>query len=286
MEWESRAIVLRVRPHSEHGAIVSLFSQTHGRHLGYGYGRKARNAPVGSFVHAHWRARLPDHLGHYRLEALTGPYPGTTLGLYALRACCELLEVLAAERTPYTALYEDTSLLLKQVSAWSAERQRAPAESFAETRLVAAYLRWEGALLGHLGFGLALKTCALGGGAGPIRYVSPRTGRGACASCGGPWEAKLLKIPGWLAEPQIELGTRGGNLDKTEILEGFRLTTHFMEHASHRMGVRLPRFRDEFVRTALTSGRASGRADGQAGGGQGEHTPHVEHGVEHGREAK
>ena len=198
MEWESRAIVLRVRPHSEHGAIVSLFSQTHGRHLGYGYGRKARNAPVGSFVHAHWRARLPDHLGVYRLEALTGPYPGTTLGLYTLRACCELLEILVAERTPYTALYEDTSLLLQQVSAWSAE-------DLAEARLVAAYLRWECALLEHLGFGLALKTCALGGGAGPIRYVSPRTGRGACALCGEPWEAKLLKIPGWL----------GGGPDRT-----------------------------------------------------------------------
>ncbi len=266
MEWESRAIVLRVRPHSEHGAIVSLFSQTHGRHLGYGYGRKARNAPVGSFVHAHWRARLPEHLGVYRLEALPSPYPGTTLGLYTLRACCELLEVLAAERTPYTALYEDTSLLLHQVSAWSAEHNEAGgvaegfAEGFTEARLVAAYLRWEGTLLGHLGFGLALKTCALGGGAGPIRYVSPRTGRGACAPCGAPWETKLLKIPAWLADPRIELGAIGLPLDKTDILEGFRLTTYFMEHAGHRLGVRLPRFRDEFVRTALITG------------GQGEHT--------------
>ncbi len=68
MDWSDEGIVLATRRHGESGAIVSLLTRAHGRHVGLvrgGAGRAARGLyQPGNRVNAVWRARLADHLGH------------------------------------------------------------------------------------------------------------------------------------------------------------------------------------------------------------------------------
>src|SRR3546814_7318231 len=72
MEWTDQAIVLSARRHGESAAIVTLLTREHGRHAGLvpgGAGKRSRGLyEAGNFVRATWRARLPEHLGHFACE--------------------------------------------------------------------------------------------------------------------------------------------------------------------------------------------------------------------------
>ena len=79
----------------------------------------------------------------------------------------------------------------------------------------------------ELGYGLDLASCAITGGSDDLRYVSPRSGRAVAASAAGPWQSKLLALPGFLHRGQ---GTPAGWRD------GLLLTGHFL--ARDAFGIR------------------------------------------------
>ena len=58
MEWQAPAVVLDARPLGEGGAVVSLLTEAHGRHVGLARGGASRaQAPVwqaGNLVEARW----------------------------------------------------------------------------------------------------------------------------------------------------------------------------------------------------------------------------------------
>ena len=72
MEWRDDGIILGLRRHGESSAIVELFTQGRGRHLGLVRGGRSKRMQVvlqpGNSVHATWRARLDEHLGAYAVE--------------------------------------------------------------------------------------------------------------------------------------------------------------------------------------------------------------------------
>ena len=76
MEWRAEGIVLSVRRHGEHAAIVDLLTADHGRHLGVVRGGASRKmAPLlqpGAQIDATWRARLDGHMGSYTVDLIRG----------------------------------------------------------------------------------------------------------------------------------------------------------------------------------------------------------------------
>ena len=76
MEWRAEGIVLGIRRHGEHAAIVDLFTAEHGRHLGVVRGGASRKmAPLlqpGAQLDATWRARLDAHMGSYTIDPIKG----------------------------------------------------------------------------------------------------------------------------------------------------------------------------------------------------------------------
>ncbi|MGL5009483.1 MAG: DNA repair protein RecO, partial [Paracoccaceae bacterium] len=146
MEWRAEGLVLLVRPHGEHAAVVELLTDAHGRHAGVVRGGASRRmAPVlqpGARVDVTWRARLGEHLGAFTVEPLQSrsALMGDRLGLAGLNAVCGLLHVALAEREAHPGLYGATQMLLDAMGTmpdWP--------------RL---YLQWELGLLEALGFGL------------------------------------------------------------------------------------------------------------------------------------
>ncbi|MGE4064852.1 MAG: DNA repair protein RecO [Rhodospirillaceae bacterium] len=214
ISWEDNGIVLAVRRLGEHDAIVSLLTETQGRHVGVvkgGSGKRARALlQAGNVVKAAWRGRLESHIGTYALEPLHNfasaamSSPGALAGLSAL---CAMIETTLPEREPHGAVYRHSLRLLEHLGAagWEAE-----------------YVLWEMALLRDMGYGLDLRTCAATGTTEDLAYVSPRTGRAVSRAAGAPYVDKLFTLPPFLRSEDAGYGV-------TDIVHGLALTGHFFE---------------------------------------------------------
>ncbi len=234
MEWRDQGVLLAVRKHGENSAIIEVFTAEHGRHAGVVRGASSRKmTPVlqpGAQLDVTWRARLADHLGSYTVEPLrsrAAAVMADRLTLSALNSICALLAFALPEREAHPALYQRSVTLfdlLGNTEGWPL-----------------AYLRWELALLEDLGFGLDLRRCAVNGSRDDLAYVSPKSGRAVSAEGAGEWADRLLPLPLCL------LGQ--GPAPNSEIVDGLRLTGHFLTHwLAHSLGNKpLPAARQRFV---------------------------------------
>jgi DNA repair protein RecO (recombination protein O) len=215
MDWRDEGILLAVRPHGEASTIIECLTREHGRHAGLVQGGQgATLSPAlqpGAQLLLDWRARLAEHLGHYRVELLrsrAAPIMADRAGLAALNAVGALLVTLLPEREPNPEIYEATLVLADALAA-------------AEWDWPARYARWEVTLLAALGFGLDLTRCAATGRTEELIYVSPRSGRAVSRGAGGAWADRLLPLPGFLA----------GRTEPTmgAVREALRMTGFFLE---------------------------------------------------------
>lgn len=214
-DWSGPAIALTARRHGETDAVLELFTPDHGRLAGLVYGgsgrRKRALLEPGTRLDALWTARGPDALGWFeRLEA-DGPGPAALLddpaALSALRYVTAILHEALPERQAYPALWAGTGVLLEAMAGgadWPP-----------------VLVRWEVGLLAQTGYGLDLTACALTGVRDDLAFVSPRTGRAACAAAGAPMADRLLPLPPFLADPAAPV--RSG-----DVADGLRLTGHFL----------------------------------------------------------
>jgi DNA repair protein RecO (recombination protein O) len=226
MDWSDRGIVLSARRHGETSLIVQLLTEQHGRHAGLvrgGASSRARGLyQPGNLLAVHWRARLAEHLGNYVCEMITSS-AATLLDnggkLAGLSAACALAEAALPEREPHDDIFASFAALIAALEA---------AGDWAEH-----YVRFELGLLGSLGFGLDLGSCAATGANDDLAYVSPKTGRAVSLSAGEAWRDKLLPLPPFLL---AEVAPAPG-----EIAQGLTLTGYFLErHVFEPQGKGLP----------------------------------------------
>jgi DNA repair protein RecO (recombination protein O) len=213
MEWSSPAYILNYHPHGERDAIVSLFTQEHGRYAGLvrgGQSMKHKNHwQPGHFVNVQWRARLSEHLGTLSGESVrdyTANLLDAPLGLATLLSACNLLHAALPERQAHTDLFFALEDLL-------------PLDEGMDD--LARYVRFELAVLNELGYGLDLTSCALTGATDNLAYVSPKTGRAVTQSAGAPWAARLLVLPAFLHKMRV--------LDWQQIYDGLVLSGLFLD---------------------------------------------------------
>ncbi len=149
MHLESEAIVVAVRAHGEHGAIVRALTPRDGVQAGYVRGGRSRRLrPVlvpGNSIHAEFRARTEDQLAQLSVElahsrAFLFSEPLAAAGI---EWACALTAAGLPEAQPYPALYAGLDGLLAAIEAAPSARGWA-----------AALVRYEILLLGELGFGL------------------------------------------------------------------------------------------------------------------------------------
>lgn len=193
MNLETPAIVLAVRNHAEHGAVVRLLTPRDGMQAGYVRGARGRRmrpvAVPGNLVEARLRSRSDEQLAHAELELSRSRAPllSEPLPAAAIEWATALAAAVLPEGHPYPRLYEALDGLLAAVEA-------APSALGWASSLV----RYELLLLAELGFGLDLDRCAL-----------------------DPRAAALLPLPRFVRE--------GGQGTWPEIERGLALTGHFVE---------------------------------------------------------
>ncbi|WP_426407458.1 DNA repair protein RecO [Bradyrhizobium ganzhouense] len=215
MEWTDEGIVLGVRRHGESSAIVELLTRQHGRHLGLvrgGAGSRLRPLlQPGNSVSAVWRARLDEHLGTYALEGLklrAATLLGSSHGVYGVTHLASIARLLP-ERDPH----EDIFALLEH-----------SLDDFDDIGSAAVHvIHFELAMLGELGFGLALENCAVTGETTDLIYVSPKSGGAVSRGAGEPWRDRLLRLP-----PFLRRGEAASDLTDEDLQDGFRLTGLFL----------------------------------------------------------
>ncbi len=213
--WRDAAIVLTApRPLGESGRLIRVLTRERGVHAGVIRGRAAERASQpGTLAEITWRARLPDQLGSFTVEAAETPLGrllDDRLALAALSSALAVADALLPEREACPAVFEALGALIGLLG---------------QPHWDAAHVRWEVGVLAALGFGLDLERCAVSGAPDRpndrLAYVSPRTGRAVSLSAGEPYRDRLLPLPGFLA----------GRDDSgpAAVLDGLALTGHFLE---------------------------------------------------------
>jgi len=219
MEWTDDGIVLGVRRHGETSAIVELLTREHGRHLGLVRGgASSRMRPLlqpGNSVSAIWRARLDEHLGTYALEGTRLRAAGLLASSHAVYGVTHLaaLARLLPERDPHEDIFEMLDRTL---------------DDFDDAGGAAVHLvRFELAMLGELGFGLDLESCAATGETTDLVYVSPKSGGAVSRGAGEPWRDRLLRLPAF-RRPSEEHAEETTIWSDQDLQDGFQLTGMFL----------------------------------------------------------
>lgn len=216
MRTDTRGIVIAVRSHGEHGAIVRLMTPAHGVQPSYVRGARGRRLrPVlvpGNLVQANLSARTDAQLAqgiielvHSRAPLLREPLPAA-----AIDWACALTATALPEGQAHARLFEALDGLLAAIEA-------APAAS----GWGAALVRYELLLLAELGFGLDLATCALSGRTDNLVAVSPRSGQAVSSEGAQPFAGRLLPLPRFLAAGESDAAW-------PDILDGLALSGHFL----------------------------------------------------------
>ena len=215
VEWEAPAIVLATRPHGEGGAVVTLLTEALGRHSGLAKGGASRGQAalwqVGNLVEVRWVGRLADQLGALSGEivhAAASMALDDPLALSVLTAACAVADGALPERAAHPACFHG---LVRVIAALA----RGPEHA------IPLLVHWETTLLGELGYGLDLTSCAATGATEGLVWVSPRSGRAVSADAGVPYADKLLPLPSFLRD-----ATQPS--DAQEWLAGLRLTGFFL----------------------------------------------------------
>lgn len=215
MRITTPAIVVALRPHGEHGAVVRLITPDHGLQAAYVRGARGRHLrPVlvpGNQVEATLSARTEAQLAQGTVELVhsRGPLLQEPLPAAAIDWVTALTATVLPEAQPYQRIYQAVDGLLAAIEA-------APSAS----GWGAALVRYELLLLAELGFGLDLEKCAVSGANDGLIAVSPRSGRAVSAAEAEPFAGKLLPLPRFVTE--------GGPASWPEILDGLSLTGHFL----------------------------------------------------------
>ncbi len=214
MNWRDRGILLSSRNHGETSAILDVFTSSHGRHSGVLRGGTSRRyKPVlqpGTELIVEWRARLPDHIGNYRIEparSRAAALMSDRMALAALSSLCSVLSMSLPEREPNQDCYDRTIGLLDSLETSS--------------DWLGKYLMWELELLGEIGFGLDLERCVVTGTTGNLVFVSPKSGCAVSRRGAGKWADRMLPLPPCFL---------GGKLSGiNEMSDGLKTIGHFLK---------------------------------------------------------
>ncbi|MFD1786542.1 DNA repair protein RecO [Sphingomonas floccifaciens] len=216
MHLRTPAIVLAVRAHGEHGAIVRALTPDDGVRPGYvrgGHGRTLRPVlqPANTIL-GEWRARTEDALPSLTVELIASRAAlyAEPLAAAALDWATALTAAALPEAQPYPQVHAALAAVIDAVEAAPGARGWA-----------VALVRYELLLLAELGFGLDLSECVATGATGDLAYVSPKSGGAVSRAAAVGYEARLLRCPPFLRE--------GGAAEWDAILDGLALTGHFLE---------------------------------------------------------
>ncbi len=222
-EWNDIGIILSAKKYGEKGLIVNIFTESHGRHVGWINYYKSKstlsNLQTGNIVKVFWKSRLIEQMGNFKIElisSISGKIFDESLKLQALISLCSLLEKFLPERQSYSEIFVATKAFFNLLII---------NDKFDNNQWIQGYVKWEIGLLSSTGFSLDLKQCAVTGQRNHLYYVSPKTGKAVSKNGAGKFAPKLLNLPFFLGGAEVI-----GSSLYDEILAGMKITSYFFKN--------------------------------------------------------
>ena len=235
MKWQDKGIIVSVKKYGESSLILNLLTEKHGLHAGlikYGSSQKNRNIyQIGNICKVEWVARLEDHLGYYKCEtekSISYNLINSSIKINALMSLTSLVNTFIADRQVHSTLFIESLNLIKYMN-------------YTGDYWLSKYIKWELLFLSELGYGLDLTECAVTGVKDNLKFISPKSGRAVSKKGAGKWKNKLLILPEFLTN--INVNTNNIN----ELLNGIKITTFFLDRYAFSVGLKLPHVRDRFT---------------------------------------
>lgn len=206
MKMDSIGVLIGLYPLNERDAIARVFTRDFGILVGMMRGALVakKNRPlVGQVGNVSWNARLDSQLGVFHWDAeknLSATIMMDSKKLSCMNAAFDLLITLLPECEAYQHLYDETILMLQDLSNNESD----------------VYLCWEISLLRELGYALDFSRCSGCGKTTDLNYLSPRTGRAVCDTCAVPYIDRLYKLP-------VDLNITGCFLDAVCAQQGVQI---------------------------------------------------------------
>jgi DNA repair protein RecO (recombination protein O) len=151
MHFRAEALILAIRHHGEHGAVVRVLTADHGLQAGYVRGGRSRHIrPIlqpANLVLGEWRARTEDQLAQLSVELIhsRAPLYAEPLPAAALEWVTALTATALPEAQPYPRLHAALDGVIGAIEAAPAARGWA-----------VGLARYELLLLAELGYGLEI----------------------------------------------------------------------------------------------------------------------------------
>ncbi len=233
MKLETSGILLGLRAFSEKDLIGIFFTQDYGLlsgiiKAGQVSKRKLQTGMLGLIT---WSARLENHLGTIHFENqknLSAKIMMNYQKLLCLTAMFDILMNALPERQDQDFLYNETLAAILKIEHKN---------HFYE------YSLWEIKLLNALGYALDLSKCGNCGQGQDLVYISPKTGRSVCKTCGNEYRDRMLKLPNLLY-------SYNDNPEYSEINDIVCIASHFFEKIAFvNDGFTIPESRDRLVAT-------------------------------------
>ena len=212
---EDEGIIIAIRKIAEEDAIITIFSENHGKLSGYikAYHSKSNLAKCmeGNLVKFSWNSRLDNQLGFLKLELIKN-FQSLCIQSYskiiAISANCNILTQTLPDRHKEIDLYNKLLEFLAAIIQKENWHQ--------------AFIRFELQLLSSLGYGLELTRCAVTNQIDNLIYISPKSGKAVSADAGKEYDHLLIKMPVLFIE-----NTANNNLEA--IVEALKVTLYFIQ---------------------------------------------------------
>lgn len=233
MQWKDQGIIIALKRLGEDKIIVTLLTHIHGRHMGVTrLNKKAEQVfHLGNLCDITWQARLPEHMGTWRLENIHSAFAmifQNPLQLEALNTACALIDATLPEREPHEEIFNVFQKFLYNLT------QENWAWFLIDLELI---------LLKYAGISLDFSTCAATGSKQNLIFISPRTGRAVSEIAGSPYQDRLLKLPPCLTESK----RHEISLSSKEFLAVLELNEYFLNRYLFGLhGLKLPEARERF----------------------------------------
>ncbi len=219
MQFSDKALIISKQKFNENSAIISVLCENNGKYKGLVRGvNSAKNRTIyqiGNLVNITWQARLSQHLGYLNaelIEPLSMPCLNNMLKLFGLSSLCQMIDKTIAEREIQPDFFIKVIELIRKISL--------------KSNWLVEYVLFEIELLKILGFALELNCCAATGTTTELIYVSPNSGRAVSKEAGKPYAQKLLALPYFLIEKNLDYSNK--TINNIEIKNGLILSKYFL----------------------------------------------------------
>lgn len=229
MHFKDIGIIIEKKVLKENSSILSVFSQNNGLYSGVikEYSAKSRSIyQIGNLVDFIWQARLHEHIGNAKCELIksyTGHIIQDKVKLYAFNSLISLIKITFHERENHNKFFTIFNNYLSELTKQFNFRQ---------------YIKIELAILEAVGYALQLHECVVTQTTQNLSFVSPKSGKAVCTKEGQLYANKLLVLPQFLNNPNLEIT----NVEKYQALE---LTTYFFNRYFFEGS--LPSAREQFI---------------------------------------